>query len=451
MKKTDKLCQLMYQNDFASFFQFAFNALYPNQDFYPGYYLKEIAQQLQCCIEGDLRRLAINMPPRHLKTFISSIAYTAWLLGKYPDRRIMIIVGNIALRNEIHTALVNLMSHPRYRSVFPHVKISVGARDIRIKNMGGAVELYLVNQSMVGQGADVIIIDDPVSPTQASDPKNLTRVNNWYDDNVYQRLNNKSKGVVIVVMQRLNENDLVGHLQSQGHWTTLQYPLIAEEDEYLKGKLVRSKGDALCSSLGTPETYHKAMLNMGAKTFMAQYQQKPYPDGTDEIRRGIWSNLRVGVPWKVGDPASFWAFANIRETKILEHTVFGIGEHPWPDDMRQCPCEAEWILQHESDERRYDLIQLMTPEQRIAHGIDPSGKVFPDFTPYLIESDLKKKEKSITHNPNFRPNNGKLFKPHMYSILDEEEGTMEEVYGYEEPLDPRYFDYSYSSSRLVLK
>ena len=64
----------------------------------------------------------------------------------------------------------------------------------------------------------------------------------------------------------------------------------------------------------------------------------------------------------------------------------------------------------------------MTPEQRIAHGIDPSGEIFPDFTPYLTIMDLKKDEKSIVHNPHFRPENGKLFKPFMYAIEYEEEG-----------------------------
>ncbi len=53
-----------------------------------------------------------------------------------------------------------------------------------------------------------------------------------------------------------------------------------------------------------------------------------------------------------------------------------------------------------------------------------------------------KDEKSIVHNSDFRPQKGKLFKPLMYSIYDEEEGTNEDVHGFEEPLDPRYFDYS---------
>ena len=102
------------------------------------------------------------------------------------------------------------------------------------------------------------------------------------------------------------------------------------------------------------------MHNMRAIPFMSQYQQKPYPKGNGGRRYGTWSSLRKGIPWKVGEPEPIWAFANIAEERILDHTVFGIGEHPWPDDMRLNPCGAEHVLIKGTDEQRYDFIQLMT-------------------------------------------------------------------------------------------
>ena len=162
------------------------------------------------------------MPPRHLKSFVCSIAYPAWLLGKYPHLRIMIVVGNVALRNELSAKLTDLMCHPRYQSLFPHLNISCNGNIIH-NGFQGAVEFYLVNQSMVGKGADVIVIDDPLSPKHATDSKHLSSTNNWYDENVFQRLNNKSKGVVILTMQRLSENDLIAHVQQQEEWDILRY------------------------------------------------------------------------------------------------------------------------------------------------------------------------------------------------------------------------------------
>ena len=430
----------LYRCDFVSFVPFAFGLLYSVSNFHPAYYIEEIAFRLQQCLTRPTRRVAITVPPRHLKSFTASIAYPAWLIAGDPRRRTVIICGTHTLRNELSAKLQDLVIHPRFRSVFPELKLTSNSRGVST-SFGGGIEYFVVSESIIGKGADVIIIDDPISPSHANDPRKLERLNQWYDDNVFQRLDDKQQGIVVLVMQRLAVNDLVGHLGQQDGWSFLRYPLIAEKDIVSRGKVVRKKYEPLNPHLGTSDLYCRAMMQMGARPFMAQYQQKPYPEGEGEARRGICSNLRKGKPWKVGDPAPFWAFANIEEWKILLHTVFGLGKHPWPDDMRKDLCEAEWILSSGSDEHRYDLIQLMTPEQRIAHGIDPSGEIFPDFTPYLSIMDQEDDEKSKMHNPDYRPSDGGLFKPLLYISFFEDEGYSEEKRGFDEPLDERYFDY----------
>lgn len=123
------------------------------------------------------------------------------------------------------------------------------------------------------------------------------------------------------------------------------------------------------------------------------------------------------------------------------HEVFGIGEHPWPDDMR----DANWLetyLVSGSDAERYDLIQLMSPEQRAAHGIDPGGEVFPDFTQYNTRFDDPEGQQSRGHDPGFRPSEGELFRPLLGYEIDEKANTSREILGFDEPLPEEWLQYA---------
>src|SRR5262249_48192703 len=84
---------------------------------------------------------------------------------------------------------------------------------------------------LTGRGADFIIIDDPLKPEEALSENRRKEVNEWYDHTLYSRLNDKQKGCIIIIMQRLHEDDLVGHLAKHGNWRVLRFPAIAEEDE----------------------------------------------------------------------------------------------------------------------------------------------------------------------------------------------------------------------------
>src|SRR5438270_592991 len=85
---------------------------------------------------------------------------------------------------------------------------------------------------LTGRGADFIIIDDPLKPEEALSDSQRKAVNDWYDHTLFSRLNDKRTGCIILIMQRLHEDDLVGHVMSQGGWTVLRFPAIADEDEF---------------------------------------------------------------------------------------------------------------------------------------------------------------------------------------------------------------------------
>jgi predicted phage terminase large subunit-like protein len=139
---------------------------------------------------------------------------------------------------------------------------------------------------LTGRGADVIIIDDPLKPDDALSDTRRQAVNDWYDNTLLSRLNSKEDGVIIVVMQRLHQDDLVGHLLEQRDWEHVCLKAIAEEDErhIIESPLgtsvyKRKAGEVLDARRESLETLLEMKKTIGEYNFSSQYQQNPIPVG----------------------------------------------------------------------------------------------------------------------------------------------------------------------------
>ncbi len=124
----------------------------------------------------------------------------------------------------------------------------------------------MVGGLLVGRGADLIVIDDPIAPARVHDEPRRRAVNKWFHAEVIQRLNDKTNGAVIVVMQRLHHEDLCGHLLSgEQPWVHLNLPAIAVEDEewrLSRGRVMtRRKGEALAPAIDSRVTLFRRMLD----------------------------------------------------------------------------------------------------------------------------------------------------------------------------------------------
>ena len=151
---------------------------------------------------------------------------------------------------------------------------------------------------LTGRGADLIIIDDPVKPEEALSQAQRQAANDWFDHTLYSRLNDKRNGKIVVIMHRLHEDDLVGHVLAQEDWEVVRFPAIAEDDETwaLDTELgwhsfTRQRGDAL-----HPERQPLAILDhirrtIGEYNFAGQYQQAPSPQGGGMVK-AAWSRRR---------------------------------------------------------------------------------------------------------------------------------------------------------------
>ena len=281
----------MYHSDPASFFDLAFRLLYPTVEYQRHWSTQVLGAALARCHRRETTRLIINMPPRTLKSLCTSVAFPAWVLAVQPTTKILCVAGHRGLAEDHHALTRSLMSHPKYRALFPHVRVTDTASKIALPH-GGSRSAFTPTGAVTGRGADFIIIDDPQAAHEADDRPKSEAIREWYDGSIYQRLDDKKNGVVILVRQRLAHDDLTSHLLSHGGWELLSLPAIATEDErfpsFRGGRVVRKKGEALHPAREDRAQLRAALLQMGARAFMAQYQQDPYSEKEGPPRSGAF-------------------------------------------------------------------------------------------------------------------------------------------------------------------
>jgi predicted phage terminase large subunit-like protein len=273
--------------EFYSFKMRCFAELCGGAAFLPNWHIELLAAKLQAAFEGRIRRLIINIPPRHLKSLAASVALPAWWLGHAPETAIVCATYVQDLSDKFARDCRAVMQSGWYRATFP-TRLIAGRAALQelITTKGGSRLATSTGGVFTGRGADLIIIDDPLKPADAISDTRRTGVNDWYDGTLYSRLNDKSRGVVIVVMQRLHEDDLVGHLLKQEGWDLLAFPAIAERDEEHvldtplgPRRFTRRAGEALHPARESLETLEQIRANLGTYHFASQYQQTPAPAG----------------------------------------------------------------------------------------------------------------------------------------------------------------------------
>jgi predicted phage terminase large subunit-like protein len=284
---------LFLRNDLMSFIQRSFLELNPQTKFAASPHIEVMASRLEGCHKGSIKRLVVNLPPRSLKSHAVSVAFPAWLLGHNPAAQIICASYGQDLADKHARDCRTLMASAFYRNLFPRTQLfsekqSVGefmttAQGFRLSTSIGGV--------LTGRGADMIILDDPLKPDEALSETRRTSVNDWYDSTLVSRLNNKQTGVIIIVMQRLHQDDLVGCVMEREKWDLLSFPAIAEEDEshliecaWGRRWFNRKAGEALQPEREPRLTLEKIRRNIGEYNFASQYQQDPTPMGGSMVK-----------------------------------------------------------------------------------------------------------------------------------------------------------------------
>jgi predicted phage terminase large subunit-like protein len=284
-----------------AFTEYTFRELFPQTLFSDSPHLAILAAKLEECASGKCKRLIICLPPRSLKSIMTSVAFPAWLLGKRPHLQLICASYGQSLADKHARDTRTIMSSADYRRAFPaRLSPQKLAVDDFHTTHGGFRMATSVGGVLTGRGADFIIVDDPIKPGDTFSETLRKYVNDWYDNTLVSRLNNKQDGVIIVVMQRLHQDDLVGHLLEVGEWDVLRFPAIAEEDEihvaqteFGEFRFERKAGEVLDARRENHRTIEKIKHELGDYLFQSQYQQNPVPMG-GAIIKTAW--LRYYVP-----------------------------------------------------------------------------------------------------------------------------------------------------------
>lgn len=279
---TQKLRELdaALRTNFHTFYVRCFMHLNPAADFKDGLCIAGMANFANQVINGDIRRGIVNMPPRQGKSLLFNVAMSAFILGNNPGARIFSISYAGPLSNEHATLFRMIVESGWYRRVFPRMKIRRSADDDVYTTKGGYRKSTSVLGSMTGMGGDYFIIDDPIKPIDCESQPRRDAVNQWFTNTLLSRLDDKEKGRILVIMQRLHPEDLSGYLlRGFEGWEHLCLPAIADLPQDIElghGRVYHRKiGEVLHPERESLATIEAQRQEMGERIFAAHCQQRP--------------------------------------------------------------------------------------------------------------------------------------------------------------------------------
>jgi predicted phage terminase large subunit-like protein len=284
----------------APFIRKVFETVDPGAIYEHNWHIDLVAEFLESCFNRDIKRGIINIPPGYLKSISANVALPAWALGHNPAERI--VSGSysegLSLKHSVDTRLV--IQSDWYRKLFPDVILTDDQNTKQKFQTTARGQRYAVSVggTVTGDGGNILIVDDPINPKNAMSDTERTNANNWFDQTFYTRLRDKKNGVIIVIMQRLHQDDLTGHLLKKGGWELLRIPAVAEEDEAwtIKNKIyVRKVGELLHPAREDHEEIESAKIELGSYSYSGQYQQRPAPLGGGMVELK-WFNRYETMP-----------------------------------------------------------------------------------------------------------------------------------------------------------
>jgi predicted phage terminase large subunit-like protein len=279
----------MVRSNFACFVPKAFSTVSPGDTYAPNWHLQAMCHNLSKVIGGDIKRLIITVPPRYLKSICTSVALPAFILGHDPTRRIICVSYSQELAVKHANDCRSVMKADYYQRIFPGTRIdpSKDTQTEVLTTRRGFRLATSVGGTLTGRGGNLIIIDDPIKPSDAMSDVSREGSIEWFRTTLMSRLDDKENDAIILVMQRRHVGDVAGHLLDLGGWHHLNLPAIAEVEERIEiapGRYhTRKVGELLHPARESQATLDAMKTTMGSATFAAQYQQSPVPPGGNMI------------------------------------------------------------------------------------------------------------------------------------------------------------------------
>jgi predicted phage terminase large subunit-like protein len=276
--------------DFRAFIDYVFGLLRPGIPFRPNWHIDAMAHKVSQVASGEVKRLIITMPPRNLKSIVASVALPAWYLGHNPSERVVAVSYSAELAKTHSNDFRRVVTDPVYQAVFPKMILSRETDSEIHTTQRGRRYATSIGGTLTGRGGNLFIIDDPLKPSDAISEVSRQRVIEWFGSTLSTRADDKQNARIMVVMQRIHVEDLVGYLlENEAGYEVLNLPAVAQSTTTYDlggGRThIREKGDILHPAHEPAEVLRELKKSMGSMLFSAQYQQAPEPPGGKIIKR----------------------------------------------------------------------------------------------------------------------------------------------------------------------
>lgn len=296
-----------------------------------------MADAFERVANGELKRLIVNMPPRHTKSEFASYLFPAWFLGKFPEKKVIQTAHTAELAVNFGRKVRNLANSPDYTSIFKETELSADSKAAGRwgTSKGGDYFAIGVGGAVTGKGADVLIIDDPHSEQEAAmgayNPEVYDKVYEWYTSGPRQRL--QPGGAIIIVMTRWSVRDLTGQIikksaerEGSDEWEVIEFPAIMPS------------GQPLWPEFWPLPQLEALKAELPVSKWQAQYQQDPTSEEGALIKREWWKEWEKPEPPSCEAIIQSWdtAFLKTQRSDYSACTTWGVFYHP-NDDGKDVP------------------------------------------------------------------------------------------------------------------
>lgn len=285
-------------------------------DYMHNWHIDCISEHLEAVTAGQIRRLLINMPPRHMKSILVSVMWPTWCWAKRPELKWLFTAyaQSLSTKHSVDRRLI--LQSDWFRRNWGDRFTLLGDQNVKTEyqnTKNGIMAATSIGGTITGKGGDVIVVDDPHNPVEINSDTIRGGVIEYFRKTLPSRLDNKKTGAMVVVMQRLHEGDLSGHILETGGYTHLSLPAECEKRVVVhfprSGRdVIREQSTLLWPEREGPEELAALKRTMGSYDYGAQYQQDPTPSEGGMFQRKWWR---------------FWVPADGREYPPVEMRIGG--------------------------------------------------------------------------------------------------------------------------------
>lgn len=323
----------------------AWSSIDPAPFVHGGFVLQAICEHLEACVDGDIRNLIINVPPRFSKSTICATMLPAWTWAQQPyspisgpGAQFLYASYSLGLAQQDSVKCRRLIESEWYQRLWgDRYSLNTNTMNKFDNSQNGVREIASIGASTTGKGGDYLVLDDPNNALEANSEAILKTTTEWFDMAWSTRLNNPKTGVRIVIQQRLSEGDITGHILSKdkGDYVHLLLPMRHEPDRSFSTLIGWSDPRTEAGELLWPERFGEketATLesNLGPFGTAGQLQQRPDPKGGGILKREWWQDWASAVyPQMTYVVASLdTAFGTKQENDYSALTVWGLWDNP---------------------------------------------------------------------------------------------------------------------------